>query len=273
MRLWHSQKERTKNTMKRPALRKLLKNLGLFHGMRYLIATAVSRLFFKNFCFRLSTKTAKHPVTVRSKTSDLSVFNGNFVDLEYACIDDLENVDLVVDCGANVGYSSCYFLTRFEKSVVIAVEPDPENFGMLKKNLEPYMPRVTLLQSGVWSHSATLKIREAVYRDGGKWAVQVEECPEGTPDSLHAVDLNEILRMSGRSRISLLKMDIEGAEAVVFSSNCEDWIDKTDNIVIELHDDSVFGNCTDLVTEKLMRTGRFSRSNYCELTVFRSVNV
>ena len=37
-------------------------------------------------------------------------------------------------------------------------------------------------------------------------------------------------------------MDIEGAEAVVFGRNFESWIDKVDNIAIELHADSPFGD-------------------------------
>jgi len=69
----------------------------------------------------------------RRGTSDLSAFNQIFVQREYACLDDLVGVDLIVDCGAYVGYSSAYFLTQFPNSNIVAIEPDPENFSLLKK--------------------------------------------------------------------------------------------------------------------------------------------
>jgi hypothetical protein len=32
-----------------------------------------------------------------------------------------------------------------------------------------------------------------------------------------------------------LKIDVEGAETIIFSSNYESWIGRVDNLVIELH--------------------------------------
>ena len=41
-------------------------------------------------------------------------------------------------------------------------------------------------------------------------------------------------------------MDIEGAEAVVFSENYLSWLDKVDTIAIELHADTIFGNAHEI---------------------------
>jgi hypothetical protein len=49
------------------------------------------------------------------------------------------------------------------------------------------------------------------------------------------------MNMAGFERVSLLKIDIEGAEAVVFNAPNLSWLDRVDNIAIELHDDSQFG--------------------------------
>jgi FkbM family methyltransferase len=82
------------------------------------------------------------------------VFAQIFIQREYSCLDDLSvsNVDLVIDCGANVGYSSAYFLSRFPECNIICVEPDPSNFRSLEENMAPYKDRVKLINSGVWSH-------------------------------------------------------------------------------------------------------------------------
>jgi hypothetical protein len=73
------------------------------------------------------------------------------------------------------------------------------------------------------------------------WARQVRECGPGE-SGFEAIDIKTLLARSALPRISLLKMDIEGAEAVVFGRNFESWIDKVDNIAIELHADSPFGD-------------------------------
>jgi hypothetical protein len=49
-----------------------------------------------------------------------------------------------------------------------------------------------------------------------------------------ATDIGSLLAGSGHERISILKMDVEGAEAEIFSQPC-DWLDRVDALVIELH--------------------------------------
>jgi hypothetical protein len=63
-------------------------------------------------------------------------------------------------------------------------------------------------------------------------------------------------------------VDIEGAEAVVFSGSCEHWLDRVDHIAIELHDDSAFGPARAIFTKAI--TGRgFTVRPSSELTVCR----
>jgi FkbM family methyltransferase len=146
-------------------------------------------------------------------------------------------VRLIIDCGAYVGYSSRYFLHRYPNARLIAVEPDPGNFAMLQKNLAPYGDRVRLVRSGIWSHSAPMKISEAPYRDGREWARQVRVCQPGEAPDFMAVDLGTLLADSGMPSISILKLDIERAEAELFTHDYEEWIDRVDNLVVELHDE------------------------------------
>jgi hypothetical protein len=53
--------------------------------------------------------------------------------------------------------------------------------------------------------------------------------------SVTAETIDTILERSGFPRISILRMNIGGAEAAVFGSNCESWIGKVDRLAIELH--------------------------------------
>ena len=170
----------------------------------------------------------------RPQSSDYEALYDVLLRREFRCLDDLSDVDLVIDCGANVGYASAYVLSRFPHCHVVAVEPDDGNFALLQKNLAPYGSRVTLMKSGIWSTSTGLVFCEGAPSD---WAVQVREAQPHEMPTVQSVDINTILRQSGRERISVLKIDIEGSELDVFARHTEPWLSATDTLVIELHSD------------------------------------
>ena len=216
--------------------------------------------------YRLRSKHARHPLWCRPGTTDELVFDQIFIEREYSCLDGLPGAGLIIDCGANVGYSSAYLLTRFPGSTVIAVEPDPVTFATLEANLAPYGSRASAILSGVWSHETGLVIEEAPYRGGGAWATQVRECRPGEAAQMRAVDVGSLIRGSGFDRVSLLKVDIEGAEAIVFGAGCEEWLPLVDAIVIELHDDSAFGDAPRVFMDAISGRG-FAIGTSGELTV------
>ena len=186
------------------------------------------------------------PLRVRPGTSDLAVFDEVIVEHEFAFLDNVTDARMILDCGANVGYSACLFLSRNPNARLIAVEPDPANYEALKANLAPFGDRAQALHKAIWSHPVRLKIDETPYRDGREWTRQVRKCAADDPAGFDAIDMATLVKMAGDSRISLLKMDIEGAEAKVFSATDIAWLDRVDRLVIELHDDSHFGPGTEI---------------------------
>jgi FkbM family methyltransferase len=214
--------------------------------------------------FRLFSQHAQFGLWCRPGTSDLDVFRQIYLDREYACLDDTRQAGLVIDCGANVGYSSAYFLTQFPRCRVIAIEPDEGNFAQLARNLAPYRERARLIQSAVWSRRCGLKISEQPFRDGREWAVQVRECRRDESPDMTAVDIGSLLAESGCASISILKIDIEAAERIVFGENYQSWLAAVENLVIELHDDE----CRE-VFFRAIRGLPFKVSQCGELTVCR----
>ena len=142
----------------------------------------------------------------------------------------------IVDCGAYVGYSTAYFLNKFPDSRIVAIEADGDNFGVAKLNLSHYEHRVTLLHSAIWSRRGGLVVVRGQYGDGREWANQVRECISGEIADVTAVDLLSLMDDAGLNEVDLLKIDIEGAERVVFTEDYEPWLDRVRNIAIELHD-------------------------------------
>jgi hypothetical protein len=107
-----------------------------------------------------------------------------------------------------------------------------------------------------------------LFRDGGEWTKQVREARSNDANVLPAVTVGALLRESGHQRISILKVDIEGSEAIVFSEGYGSWLSKVDVIVIELHDDSAFGDCARVFHQAISGQG-FTVSRVGELTVCR----
>lgn len=107
-------------------------------------------------------------------------------------------------------------------------------------------------------------------KSGSEWAIQVRECKTGEIAEMQAIDIGTILKESGRNIISILKMDIEGAEAVVFAKNYESWLSCVDNMVIELHYNYSFGKASDIVLNATSSIKLFNISRFGELTVFKA---
>jgi FkbM family methyltransferase len=203
-----------------------LKNVGLptFLGMQYCKALPRSRA-----PYTLTSKMLDYPVQARPRTSDVRAFSQIFAENEYRCLSDLAPPKLIFDLGANVGYASAYFLSRFKDCSVIAVEPDPGNFAQMQHNVAPYGSRVTTIEAAVWPRSERLDLDSRGL--GKEWAVRVVPAEAG---AVRSVTIPELIRMSDQDRVSLLKVDIEGAETELFQS-CQEWLPQVDNLVIELH--------------------------------------
>jgi len=189
-------------------------------------------------------RAALHPLKLRAFDSDLDVLSQIFIEQHYADVRLARPDGLVIDCGANVGLSSAYFLSRFPAATVIAIEPDPGNFELLQTNLAPYGTRARPVKGAIWSHDCHLQITTRAYDDGRSWARQVEPSPSEDTGTVRGIGIGSLLDGSGFDRISLLKMDIEGAEAIVFGDGHEKWLPRTDCLAVELHDDTHFGNAT-----------------------------
>jgi FkbM family methyltransferase len=215
---------------------------------------------------RIRTPHARHPLYCRMGTSDLYVLWQIFRDREFACLDDMPQATTIVDCGANVGYACAYFLSRFPEAQLIAVEPDAGNFAILQKNLKPYGARVTAIQAGIWFRRAGLRVTVPKTVDGivGWWGLRVEEAVPGTPADVEAITIGEVIAQTGAPRISLLKIDIEGAEEQVFALGDCGWLPLVDNLTIELH-----GEKRAQAFRKAIEGQNFAVAQCGELTVCR----
>ncbi len=211
-----------------------LRNLGPAGFARYAAYRTLKNSNLIRAPYRLYSRYTKFPVWCRPGTSDIVMYGEIICHRAFRCLDGVRDAELILDCGANAGYSSAYFLSRYPGATVIAVEPDPDNFELLQRNLSPYVGRYQAINSAIWSHPTGVVLSEDSLGLGNECARTVRPVRAGEHPTMTTLDIGTILDRSGYERISILKMDIEGAERIVFNSNCEHWLSRVDNMVIDL---------------------------------------
>jgi FkbM family methyltransferase len=175
------------------------------------------------------------PLYYRVHSTDINVFQQVFLSGEYDCAGYEQGVEFVVDCGANTGCASAFFLNRYPGSRVVAIEAELGNFEICRRTLEPYGSRVRAIHGAVWPRSEPLTVVRGAPEQAKEWAFSVRPCREGEPKEIDGVNLNDVVESSPKKQIDLLKIDIEGGERELFAKGFESWLSRTRTIVIETH--------------------------------------
>jgi FkbM family methyltransferase len=172
--------------------------------------------------------------SLRAGTSDIATFYQIFVGREFEFALPFEPRS-IIDGGANIGLATLFLKSKFPDARIVCIEPDRENFEILKKNVGK-LNDVILLEGGLWHTKSSLSISDKY--EMGKWAMVVEENNDASNNKtlIETYTVDEVMKLAGLDQIDLLKLDIETAERELFGKNFQTWLPKTKAIVIELHD-------------------------------------
>jgi len=121
----------------------------------------------------------------------------------------------VVDVGANVGYYTLLAARLVGRSGrVVAFEPSPDNFALLKRNVEANgYDNVVLVPKAVSDDSGTARLRLDRSSSGGHSLSDFR----GGADTVEVETISLDEYFAGHDdRIDLLKVDAEGAEMAIF---------------------------------------------------------
>jgi len=200
---------------------------------------------------------------IRLNTTDIHVLYTIFVRQDYH-MNLLVEPSVILDVGAYTGYSSIYFAQKYPKAKIIAIEPLPSNFEMLKKNTLEY-PQIIAINKALWLKNTRVNMFD---RETGSWGYTILDHKTSSLKKIinvEAITMNDIIREFDINSIDLLKMDIEGAEKEVFEHS-KTWIGKVETLAVELHD-RIKNGCSTAFYEAT-RDFIFERKN--DMTVFKS---
>jgi FkbM family methyltransferase len=121
--------------------------------------------------------------------------------------------DVVIDVGANVGYYTLLAAHRVGRGGrVYAVEPAANTRRLLRQNLRLNgLNNVTVIAAAAWDEAAAGRLHLADVNCGSS---SLRALGAGEPvEEVSLVRLDDVILAEDRSRVSLIKLDIEGAEA------------------------------------------------------------
>jgi FkbM family methyltransferase len=169
-----------------------------------------------------STRLARH--IMRFRMRDGSVVRCRIVDaggLLSVSVDrdyevpgvDWKAVRSIVDIGAHVGSFTVWSALRSPQARILAVEPNPETFALLERNIldNGLRDRVVAINAAVGSESGTGSLELVEHSLGTRLA------PKGSGGVTVSVQtLPLLLAAAGMGDVDLLKIDCEGMEYAVF---------------------------------------------------------
>jgi FkbM family methyltransferase len=116
---------------------------------------------------------------------------------------------VIADLGSHIGASVLAFKARYPDARIVAVEPNPEAFARLVRNVGGLLG-VTCLNLAV---GAVAGRRELHREPGASWAASLfPSRRDGETVTVEARRLDAILGLARFGRVDLLKLDVEGAE-------------------------------------------------------------
>ncbi|MGA2720247.1 MAG: FkbM family methyltransferase [Candidatus Acidiferrales bacterium] len=226
-------------------------------GPRGLLVGARARLSSAPIVMSVAVPGVLYPVYLRARTTDVSLCREIFLNNAYDS-DFFESPQgtpqvapagmppVIIDAGANVGLCAVFYANRFPDARIIAIEPEPSNYEMLKKNTAPY-PNITTVHAALWKENGRLRLFDT---GAGNTAFQVSETSQLSATEergvVQAIALEKLMEQFGIAYIDYLKMDVEGAEKEIFEH--APWIDRVGAIGVELHDWMRSG-CSEIVRQ------------------------
>jgi len=143
----------------------------------------------------------------------------------------INNEDVIIDVGAHIGLFALYVAQFCKNGKIFCLEPDPENFKLLERNLNlNQISNVLIFNMAVSKTSSKINL----YKNDDKSGHSIV-LPSSNSIEVESTTLNDFLHKSKIIHCSLLKLDCEGAEYEIIESLYKVNFQIFQNIILEYH--------------------------------------
>ncbi len=139
----------------------------------------------------------------------------------------------IIDCGANIGAATAYFLTQHPDAIITAFEPDEATFRFLERNANQNgWKRVTLHQAALHRTEENMTFFSRPTAPLASGFRESISSSEARATNLQTVRLSSYIWRP----VDLLKLDVEGAELGIMEDLVESGkLSFVDQIIMEYH--------------------------------------
>lgn len=136
---------------------------------------------------------------------------------------------LVIDVGSHIGTFGLFALAINPQSEIVGIEADPSTFDVALRNIPTHNKTWRMHNRAAFGESGV-----PVFLQTSGPSMGHHLSPDGGIE-VNSIDLNEALALGDpHRRISLLKIDVEGAEEAFLCGNTAP-LARVDRLVVELH--------------------------------------
>lgn len=223
------------------AIKKVNENLHISKNSEYsfkekiIIFKILNLLYFKSIFYKKNKEVTQQifgfNVSAYSYNTLMFLFKEIFVSKDYFFISE-NKTPKIIDCGANIGMSILYFKFIYPDCSILAFEPNPRAYYLLKKNIEhnnlknvelhnlALLDKINKIDFYVGNESDIL-LASTIKERGGEKVIKIQT------QKLSSY-MNDV--------VDLVKIDIEGSEIQVLKDLVEtNKINNSKNYIIEYH--------------------------------------
>ncbi len=172
------------------------------------------------------------PVWCRPGTKDAVVLWATFHGRHHLPPARLRRECVILDLGANAGYTPLHFAHLYPQARIVAVEMDAGNCLMASRNLDRVKDRCVLVNAAVWSSDG--EVRYAGPNEESYRVLDRGEAGGPAARSVPSRTVRSILDGNGIDVVDFMKMDVEGAESEILRGTV-DWAPRVMSMKIEVH--------------------------------------
>jgi FkbM family methyltransferase len=228
------------------------KNLGL------LIAVKIFFFSNKNKINYIKSKNYPHNIYYR-KNGDYGVL-GHLYDTSYKINDNFsdDKIATILDLGANIGIETIKFKKFYPNAKIISLEPEINNFAILKSNTEKY-DNIFIENCAISNKEMDAFIVNNADPSASNYHESFHISDQTSDQKVKTTTIEKLIKKYDLKRINILKSDIEGYEKYLFDDSCQVWLSLVDIIIFECPDNDDVGAG---VTQQIYHQVQKNKLNY-----------
>ena len=170
---------------------------------------------------------------IRENTTDSEVFDYVFIEKYHRPSFEIAKKPIILDLGANVGFSAIDLKKRYPQSKIFCYEMDEGNYKSLILNTNK-CKNIYSYNKAVWIKNEIVNYDNSSPND----SYHIDNSNK-LSKSVIGITIESIFNENQLQFVDFIKMDIEGAEIDIFKSDLN-WLKKIKSIKVEVHNKEHF---------------------------------